>query len=59
VAPSFSIGFLWQVEQFALPILSWDVTVFRRNSFDHSLPAQHVDHTSMTRVGCRPPAPFG
>jgi hypothetical protein len=45
VASSFDIGFRWQVEQFALPILRRDVTVFCRNSFDPSIPAQHEDLT--------------
>jgi hypothetical protein len=42
VASSFDIGFPWRVEHFALPILLRDVTVFRRNSFYPSVPAQHV-----------------
>jgi hypothetical protein len=44
VASSFDIGFPWRVEQFALPILRRDVTVFCRNSFHLSVPAQHVKH---------------
>jgi hypothetical protein len=43
VASSFDIGFRRRVEQFALPILRRDVTVFRRNSFHPSNPAQHVN----------------
>jgi hypothetical protein len=43
VASSFNIGFRRRVEQFALPILRRDVTVFCRNSFHPSIPAQHED----------------
>jgi hypothetical protein len=43
VASSFDIGFRQRVEQFALPIPRRDVTVFRRNSFHLSIPAQYVN----------------
>jgi hypothetical protein len=39
-ASSFGIDFRRQVEQFALPILSPDATVFRRGSFRLDLSAQ-------------------
>jgi hypothetical protein len=50
-ASSFDIGFPRPVEQFALPILPGDVTVFRRDSFlRDSFGAARV-HTTGELVG--------